>query len=345
MFVIQIADVTDILHKFSCEDIVLEIEMLAYYQELDKTCIIIYSQTSSCKKYVLKLISAGATDISLEESRSSFSEFLRENGVPAPRKYMSNGKYFIEKSIGGIVFLISVEDYFGIDVKEITSKSSFELGRLLGIMHKISLDSDYHLEYGTAYSALKSGKVEFYNIWEEYEDTIFEQSYLEKIRKLHDCRMRSLTDIWQTLPIASVHGDLGLTSNLVFYNNYYGIIDFNLSGDEPLLGDLLITWYSSRYSDSFIHKVSFDSVDIIKKSFFEGYFSMRELTSFEKENFEQISKSLNGVYFNKLVSRMIRSGEREIGIKLSKSIYENYFVKDTTLDLGAELGIYEPGLI
>lgn len=340
MFVLQIADVTDILFDYSCNDEVVEIELLAYYQELDKTCIVVSATTDSGKKYVLKLINGESSEIHLEEKRSEFSEFLRNGGFPVPQKYICNNRYCSEKKLGNIDFLITVEDYYGKDVKEVTQKSAYELGRLLGTMHTLSYKSQYHLEFGNVYSALKSGKTEFDFIWGKFSNSVFDNAAIQTLSNLHHSKMAIIKKIWGKLPIAAVHGDLALTSNLMFYNNKYGIIDFNLSGDEPLLGDLLVTWYSSRYSDTFIRKVSRNDVVSIKNKFFSGYRSVRELTRIEEIHFDELSKIINGIYFNKFVANRVKQGDIDFGKKLSESISEHYSISDTTIDLGDELGLW-----
>lgn len=337
MFVIQIADVTDILSVYSCKNTVVEINMLAYYQELDKECIIIAAVTDLGEKYVLKMLSEESVDIDLEEQRSSFSEFLRNGGLPVPKKYTTNGKFCYIKKFDNTNLMITVEDYFGNDVKDISGKSAYELGRLLGIMHNLSYESNYHLKIGSAYTALKSGSTAFKNIWGEYSNYIFNDSTVDILSKLHNQKMINVKKIWEKLPIAAVHGDLALTCNFMLQNNKYGIIDFNLAGDEPLLGDLLLTWYSSRYSDLFIRTVPYNAVATIREKYFSGYYSVHSLSNIEKNFFDELSQALNGVYFNRFVSNLAKKGEIDLGKELSRYIFEQYYNSDSTIDIKSKL--------
>lgn len=339
MFVIQIADVTEILSFFSCFEYIVEIELLAYYQQENNVCIIISAQNNTNKKYVLKLLSNIKIDDEIEESRNAFSEFLRKNKLPVPRKYMINGKYCLHKKLNGIEFLITVEDYYGKDIKTITKKSSYELGRILGSMHKVSYESNYHLPMGNISFALKSGKTTFENVWQGNNLTILSDAESSRLNLTHSNAIEYIKNNWTDLPRSAVHGDLALTSNLMFSDNGYGIIDFNLSGDEPLLGDLLVSWYSSRYSDSFIRNVPFDKTQFIKKEFFDGYLSVREFTEKEILCFEKLSSYLNGIYYNRFVVELIKQGRINIAKTLVPDLLESYYKSDTEININECLGL------
>lgn len=337
MFVIQIADVINILNAYSCDNSVITIEMLSYYQEQEKVCIVIRAITN-VNQYVIKLLNIESVNFNVEEKRNAFSEFLRLYGLPVSRKYTSGGSYCTITQISGIEFLTTVEDYFGEDVKEITRESAYELGSILGDLHQLSYNRDYHLQQGYVYSALKSENTKFNSIWKDLDTIVFDSNDdIQKLKILHDNMIDELKVLWNELPAVAVHGDLGLTSNLMYQKNGYGIIDFNLAGDEVLLGDLLITWYSSRYSNDFIRKVPFNNVSNIKKSFFQGYYSKRELTDIEYKNFDKVSIILNGIYFNRFVAELAKEDNVKLANKLSKHIYEHYYNDDTSINLAGEL--------
>lgn len=338
MYVIQIADVIDILSLYSCNENVIAIDMLSYFQEYNKVCILIKATCNGNKKYVIKLLNIEPIEIFEEEERNVFSEFLRLKGLSVPKKHINSNHYCATITINDIDFLATVEDYFGEDVKEITLQSVFELGSILGNLHQLSYSHGYHLKQGCVLSSLKSGRTRFDSIWSELDAIVFDNpEEIQKIRILHNNKIEELKKLWNELPTTAVHGDLGLTSNFMYQSSGYGIIDFNLAGDEVLLGDLLITWYSSRYSNDFIRKVPFNNVSKIKQSFFQGYYSKRELTDIEHKNFDKVSIIINGIYFNRFVAELAKEGNVQLAKKLSKYIFEHYYTDDTSINLAGEL--------
>lgn len=338
MYVIQIEDVIDILSLYYCNEHIIGIDMLSYFQEDDKVCIVIKATTDDSRKYVIKLINIELINAFEEEKRNIFSEFLRLNGLSVPKKYINRFHYCVPKTINDIRFLATVEDYFGEDVKEITCESAFALGSILGNLHQVSFCYDYHLKQGFVCSALKSGQTSFDSIWRNLDTIVWDNNdYVQKLRIMHDNKTEELRKLWCELPTSAVHGDLGLTSNFMYQRGGYGIIDFNLAGDEVLLGDLLITWYSSRYSNDFIRQVPIKSVSKIKNSFFQGYYSQRKLTAIEYKNFDRLSKILNGIYFNRFVADLTKESNIKLAKKLSMYIYEQYFNDDTYINLAGEL--------
>lgn len=340
MFVIQQKDVVKVLQLYSCNYDVTELDMLAYYQQGKVTsCIVISVTTRGTEKYVIKFLSDKFIEKDIEEKRCSFSEFLRLNDVPVPQKYSCNGSYCHTVCIQFYNFLVTVEDYFGEDVSEITTQSSYALGCILGKMHTLSLNAKYKLNFSRIYSALIDRRTNYSAIWGIMDKDIFDRHRIEELRDLHNSKMKELQRLWEGLPMSTVHSDLGFTSNVVYKKSGFGVIDFNLSADEVLIGDLLITWYSSRYSNDFIRKVPFSKVETIRNSFLNGYQSTRKLLSDEKSNFQSMSKVINGTYFNRYVAQLVKDGNIEIGRKLSCMIEEHYFMEDTQIDIGAELGI------
>lgn len=338
MCVIQKIDVVNILSQYRCYQTIRSIKVLEYYHEKNSISLILKIKTSLRKEYVIKLIHTRYSNIEEEEKRCEFSEFLRQHDMPVPQKYKSNnGTYCIKKIFNNICYCISVEEYFGEDVKTINYYSTYMLGMLLGKMHALSEKYNYFLKFGPAYNALNSGKTKYRNIWKkEYDEVFKNKNDIYKLEKLHNQKINELKKIWSNLPMSAVHADLGLISNFM-YKNSYGIIDFNLAGNEVLLGDLLITWYSSRYTIFFINNVEFEKTNILKEIFLKGYFYSRRLTRVEEKYLKKISCILNGIYFNIFVVDLVKQGYKDIAQKLVDKIYEQYFLDDTQIDLKKEL--------
>lgn len=323
MFVIQITDVVNILNCFHCDNSVSTIDLVSYYQSNEKVIMIIKAITLS-GEYILKLYSDTIIDKQRENLQCAFSEFLFLSGIPLPHKYNVEGEYVVGLKLGSLFFLVTVEDVFGSDVTIITETSALELGRILGSMHNVSVLADYHLPFGIAYRSLFSPKVEYKSIWGNVTIDCLNKKLIENTKLKHDESIKVLRSLWKGLPTYAVHGDLALTSNIMFDERRgYGVIDFNLSGDEVLLGDLLITWYSSRYSDAFIKQVPSQKVPNIRNAFLTGYFNVRQLNEKEAEIFEKSSKIINGLYFSKYVANRLKQNNTDY-ISLYTRIADNF---------------------
>jgi len=332
MYVIQKKDVIEILKNYSCELDVRVIDLIEYYHIDSKICMVIFAQTVN-KKYIIKLLSKSSISVRDEEQQAIFSEFLRKNGIPIPRKYKYNECFVSEVSYFGNNFYITVEDYFGNDIKFITSSTAYVLGAMLAKMHSISLDNNYHMKNGTTYNALVSGKIKLQNIWGPNNGLLMSKYDYKKIDEIHKCQIQQIKEIWGILPKGAVHGDLGLTSNLMLNGNKYGIIDFNLSGDEVFLNDMLVTWYSSRYNFNNVMSVSLNKIIHIRENFFDAYCHNRRLQDIEYENINKLSCIINGIYFNRFVANVVKKGYVTEKNVLISMIEKNYFQQDVNCEL------------
>lgn len=333
MYVIQIKDVAKILGLYSCESNLRGIDLIEYYSLDNNVGMVLLAKTTSKKNYILKIISKNMICSDKEEQQSHFSEFLRKKGISTPRKYKNGEQYGTLIKYCDQTFFVTVEDYFGIDITQVTPNSSYALGNILAKTHLYSQESNYHLQRGPTFNALYSGKVTLETIWGENDGSLISKMDYEQIDVIHSKQMLNLKEMWKVLPKGSVHGDLGLTSNFMQCGDKYGIIDFNLSGDEVFLNDMLVTWYSSRYNFNVATSYSLDEIHKLRQSFFYGYFSERKLCYKELKNFEKMSYIINGVYFNRFVANNFENSSEEIKQKLIPLISKNYYKSDVDYDL------------
>lgn len=334
MFVIQIEDVARILNDFSCNSNVVAIDMLAYYRQANTTCMVLSATTDDKHRYVLKLIDDPLLNLSTEEKQAGYSEFLRNCGLMIPRKYQCDGRYCCQLLINSFCFFTTVEDYLGKDVKEILTESVYAVGEYIGKMHTLALNSQYHLDKGHVFSSLDAGRTTLEPFLKDIRTLIkFDEDCLQRLCSMHNKKMGEARALWHALPTAAVHGDLGLVNNIVYSGTGYGVIDFNLAGDEMLLGDFLITWYSSRYSLDFIRQVRLNQTQLLWNAYLQGYTSCRQLTRQENDAFDALSKILNGTYFGRFIINLFQMGYVDYGNKLFPEIEKHYNLKDTPIDL------------
>ena len=332
---ISIKDVNNILEKYELGNRgkAVAIEILQYYQVDEKICIVILIETILHVRYVMKLLSDKRICVEEEEKRSEFSV----NGLPVPQKYKVKNRYIGCFLFSDVEFNVTIEDYFGEDLKTISLGSIKTLGRLLADMHKISINHECHLKKGSTYCALFSGRVGIDRIWEENKSTLLEANLYKKVKAVHEMSINKIKNMWTDLPIYAVHGDLGLLSNVTIYNNQYGIIDFNLSGDEVLLNDMLITWYSSIYSFDIALMLSLKERIESRKIFFGSYFNNRNLNTKEREYLYDMACIINGVYFNRFVALLASKGLKKSVKRMIPHITANYYCLDSDVDIQSAL--------
>lgn len=324
---ISIKDVNNILEKYELGNSgkAVAIEILQYYQVDEKICIVILIETILHVRYVMKLLSDKWICVEEEEKRSEFSELLRVNGLPVPQKYKVKNRYIGCFCFGEVEFKVTIEDYFGENLKTVSFGNIKTLGRLLADMHKISINHEYHLKKGSTYCALFSGRVGIDRIWGENKSILLKANLYKKVKAIHEMSINKIKNMWTDLPIYAVHGDLGLLSNVTIYNNQYGIIDFNLSGDEVLLNDMLITWYSSVYSFDIALILSLKERIENRKIFFSSYLNNRNLNTKEQEYLYDMACIINGVYFNRFVALLASKGFKKSVKKMIPHITANYY--------------------
>lgn len=339
MYVISMQDVNNILKKSEVESAgeAVNIEILQYYQMKEKICAVILIETTLRARYVMKILSDERIGIEEEEKRSEFSEKLRASGISVPRKYKIKNKYIGYFYFADRNFCVTLEDYFGENIKTISLESVKTLGRMLANMHKISIAHEYHLKKGSTYSALFSGRVGIDTIWKENKNILLENNLYKKINNIHEKSISKIKDMWMELPTYAVHGDLGLLNNVTIHNNQCGVIDFNLSGDEVLLTDMLITWYSSVYSFDAAMMLSLKERTENRECFFNSYFNNRNLNIKEQEYLYDMACIVNGIYYNRFVALLASRGFKKIVKKMLPYIIDNYYRLDSGLDIKTEL--------
>lgn len=334
MYVIQPKDVSEILSHYCKRETISNIDLLQYYDTENKICMVILAETVYHNAYVIKILDKNAVSVAREELQSAFSEVLRIHGLYVPKKYKNSSDVygtminFLDHS-----FYVTVEEYFGKDVRAITPQSTAALGTLLGKMHKISMKCNCHLPYGATYRALNEKRISMQVIWGNVSQSNLPNDLISRITNIHQRQIVRLAQIWKDLPYGAVHGDLGLVSNLMLYHQEFGVIDFNLAGDEIFLSDLLITWYSSRYNIDTVMLFPTQVLLDLKKVFFDSYLENRPFTENEKKHFKEMSCIINGIYFNRFVSEIARAGFTKSLKHLFPLIEGSYFKPDICVNL------------
>ena len=334
MYVIQKTDVADVLRRYGIKGTVTDLSLEAYYTSGKSVCMVIKIICES-SEYILKLIRDSLIDSQLENKQAAFSEILRKEGLRVPKKYRTiiTPEYTLEIYIQNILFYAQLEQYYGEDVLQINKDLVGFLGDFLGESHRISLERHIEIGNGSTCSAINEGRVTFDKVMNKDLEENLNPNLVLKTKEKHDKTFGDLRYIFSKLPKTAVHGDLGLVSNIVQSKSGYGVIDFNLAGDESLLVDVLITWYSSRYSMLMAGRMSENEIECYRDIFLKSYNKKRDFTIIEKENLEIISCFLNGVYYLKFLGELFCRGYKTAAINFADEMEKNYEKMDSEIDM------------
>lgn len=297
--------VAALLSRYRCADEVRRLETLAAYERPLRVRVL-RAETAQ-GRFVVKLLARQAVSQAQEERQAAFSEFLRAQDLPVPQKFRAGDNFCSVLRLGRDVYLATVEEDFGEDLRRPTPETAYALGRFLGRMHSASFAADFQLTDGHTWRALMTGRTTAAQIWQGTPPL----PELVALCQHHDVVCAAMRRLWPQLPRAAVHGDLSLTSNLMQRERGIGVIDFNLAGREMLLGDLLITWYSRRWQLPLCAALSPQQWTQLAQAYSAGYSSERVLTQQERAVLPQLAHSLNGAYCHRLIAALWQAAHRE----------------------------------
>lgn len=120
-----------------------------------------------------------------------------------------------------------------------------------------------------------------------------------KIKTLYIAKLEKIKLSWIKLPRYATQGDISI-NNLSFVGENIGIFDYNVAGDETLVGDMvlegLLTANEMDLSNGLTDK---DRTELFKR-FFNGYITERPLTDDEKNIFSEIYSASSALWFTKI---------------------------------------------
>lgn len=235
------------------------------------------------------------------EKQSAFSEFMRQNGIKTPKRYMANGKYCNEYMYHSLPCNITVEDWCGEEIKEINTEICYKIGQLMARMHTLSLKNKCEIGCGTLFSAAYENDVDaFQEFCEIGKNKELNQAIMEQIKRLHDEKLKAIRTVWNTLPRAAVQGDISI-NNLVYREDELIVFDYNNAGDEVLISDLIMEGLLTAYE----MELPKDSDQSCREQFFpallKGYLSIRKLTEEEADAAWTIYTLYHSLWFSKVL--------------------------------------------
>ena len=156
--------VAALLSHYGCADEVRRLETLASYERPLRVRVL-RAETAQ-GRFVVKLLARQAVSQTQEERQAAFSEFLRAQDLPVPQKFRAGDNFCSVLRLGREVYLATVEEDFGEDLRRPTPETVYALGRFLGRMHSASLAAGFQLADGHTWRALMAGRTTAAQIWQ-----------------------------------------------------------------------------------------------------------------------------------------------------------------------------------
>ena len=277
---------------------------------------------------VIKFVNEKKHPPKIIENQSIFSEHLRSQGILTPKRYMSNKKYCIKYELNNMPVYVTVEDYFGDEIKTIDFNLAFKIGQLLARIHRISQKGKCHIGAGTIFNVTGYNEVSGYDCFTELgEAEKIDSVMYQKIKSLYQRKLDKINEVWDKLPKSATQGDISI-NNLTLVGDEIGIFDYNIAGDETLVGDMvlegLLTANEMDLSDGLTDK---DRPKLFK-CFFRGYVNERQLTEKEMSIFNEIYSISSALWFTKIkynedsLAKLVERNEHQKVNSLLQEIYD-----------------------
>lgn len=322
----------DIIEKIMC-DYFVEVPLKYKYRIRKQISInsgvrcVVEVKLKKNSSIIIKMTSEVNRTKKLIEQQAEFSESLCNLGISTARKFSYNGKFCNEYEWNGTIFFVIVEEYVGEEAKLKNYEDLYEFGQKIGMIHKKSLEKGLKINYSFLFDKLVEKKVDFDGIWRDIDDSMIETEIINSNRELHNNAINTVSKFWSTLPKTAVHGDLGIMNN--FSKTKEGIIlfDFDMAGDEVVLGELFTTWFGSAYMIKFKTNCKEDVLLKGWEYFIHGYTKVRNFTKLEKQHYYESAELFESLYCCRYAKSCLKIGnyqEAEIALYDMKKILRTH---------------------
>lgn len=321
------------LELFSIKDIVVDYSTYISYSNFERqpseVKIIARVNFPDRNSLIVKVTKEDHINNLLAEKQSNFADRLRLNDINTPLKYNLNGKYVLEWDYHGHTLNFSVEIYIGSHIEKLSTDSIYEIGKLLGKMHKISVEDSLKLNtIGYVFNFLgKNEVVRFDKLKDLCHSYPVQEDLIDKIEEKYNLSIAKVTDLLSFVAKYAVQGDIN-ASNLSKTDKRIWVFDYNIACDEYLVIDFVIGGlmlsYEEQYDDNSTQEDRFES-------FAKGYLEERKLLKNEELAFPIIFKVARALWFTKI---HINNDSIEELLKKSEFSKVNTILKDILHQLG-----------
>ncbi|SOC40425.1 aminoglycoside phosphotransferase/kinase family protein [Ureibacillus acetophenoni] len=255
------------------------------------------------------------------EASCTFANLLNDQGFRVARYIQSiYGTYGIQYEDK----MFSLEQGLpGKPIEVITDKEIIEIGKLLGIQHRLSMKMPNLFTNTTSWSMFGGNQTEALGDYDENELSFLEfkkhfnsHPLFNKIESLYNEYRFNLEQVWMRLPQGAVQGDFCYYNMARLPDESLAIYDFNIAGNEVYLNECIAvavyhSWHAP-YTGKLNEQERF-------QLFLDSYINKRPLNSLELIYVPQL----------KAIIRAFRHDRVDLGIALNNDLMQDLFVKET----------------
>lgn len=306
---LQERDIHNILQMYGFEPHFTDLKKYIYYHGengdgLVKVIVSVLAEDG--KRLVIKILHEEndlLEDRAKIENQSEFSEFMRRNGIATAKRYMANGRYCNEYLYHATACNVTVEQWCGQAISELSTEVSYKIGQLMARMHTLSLENNCRIGCGTLFSAAYWNDVDaFPSFCKIAQNENLDKGIVEKIKKLHDEKLEAIRLVWDTLPKAAVQGDISI-NNLVYGERELTVFDYNNAGDEVLISDLVMEGLLTAYEMEIPEGVDEACREEFFPALLDGYLSIRTLSAEEADAAWNVYTMYHALWFTRVFYR------------------------------------------
>lgn len=306
-------DVIECLHKYGVQDAIKVWKVLAdgpdHPVPYDVIRKIIYVELENDEKYVMKFVREPVFSTAIIENQSAFSDLLMNQGIETPKRKMVQGKYCISFEKNNLIMDVYIEEWVGEKIPHLTMDLYRNMGSVIGKIHMVSQRTGFKIGFSLLYNEITERDTSFSRLWRNGNQNIIPNSLYEEMLRIYNRRLAAIKQVWPELPRAAVQGDIYSCNNIAERNGNLVVYDFNLAGDEVLIGDILQCWFRTVFDEKIEEDLAKMSKEKMWSEFILAYQSERNLTEIEKKYFPDVYAILGVVYYTKMLNYWMDKGE------------------------------------
>lgn len=345
MLKIEQNHIADILALFHINEPIRDLTYFIEQYSVDRTSldprikVIVKADFENTAPVVVKCVNQKEHPIHIIEQQSKFSEHMRQNGIITPRRLMTlsgeNEVFCRTYDIDKTPICITVEEYIGEEIRELDVRTAFRIGNLMGEMHQIAERDGLHIEANSIFDVIRYNEVSGYNRFNELGEA--GQLNAEQYNEIHERyiqKINNLQNVWHELPRFATQGDYSI-NNLTWVGESIGIFDYNIAGEETLVGDLVTEGLLVAREMDLVKGLTREDRRTLFDAFVDGYKNVRQLNDAEQKVLDDVYAVVASMWFTSIryeedsLEKLVERGEIDkIELRMEeikKTLSANYF--------------------
>lgn len=283
---------------------------------------IIYVELENFKKYIVKFVREPVFTTEIIERQCAFSDLLMAHGMDTPKRVQKNGRYCIFYEKENLKMDVYIEEWVGEKISHLTLELYEQVGAVIGKIHRISTAADFRIGFSLLYNEITERDTSFSRLWSDGNQRIIPEDAYETILQIYNRRLGIIKKVWPLLPRGAVQADIYSCNNIAVRNGGLAVYDFNLAGDEVLIGDILQCWFRTIFDEKIEEDIRMLSIDKMWSVFIKAYQKERKLTDMEKKHLPDVYAILGTVYYTKLLNYWMITGKGQRAKKKYRYLFE-----------------------